>query len=64
MKKPGIGNLILGVVLFVVGIVITVVSYTSAEPGEEYTLWWGLMAAGAVTFVVGLVQFIKGENKE
>jgi len=55
------GNIILGLVLMAIGIIITVVSYSSASStGGHYSIFWGLVAVGLYRLIMGVVQTLRG----
>lgn len=47
LKEVYVGGAV-GIGLVVVGIVATIVSYNSAEPGGTYTIWWGPPILGVI----------------
>ncbi|HEY4122541.1 MAG TPA: hypothetical protein VGM56_31975 [Byssovorax sp.] len=48
-------QMIIGALICVVGVVVTVVSYSSASGGSRYIFAWGAIIFGAFRFVRGLV---------
>jgi hypothetical protein len=53
-----------GLLIFIVGLVVTVGSYSNAEQsGGTYFLWWGPMLWGAWLVVRGLIDVISGQGK-
>lgn len=53
---------ILGAAAFVVGLVVTVVSYNAAGPGEDPRVWWGPMLFGPIIAIVSLVRMSKAKK--
>jgi hypothetical protein len=63
--KQGIKLMRRGVILAVIGIVITAVTYSRASSrsgGGRYVVAYGPILWGVLTFVAGLVQWIKGRG--
>lgn len=58
MTKPGLKNIAIGGLILAAGIGITWWSYSNAEAGESYSLFWGAIAIGAVQLLIGLFQYI------
>ena len=63
MRKPGVGNIIIGVVTLMIGVTVTIITYSSAEPGGTYILAWGPTIFGAFKIIQGLIQFISFSRK-
>jgi hypothetical protein len=61
-KKTGITNMWVGGAFFVVGVIVTIVSYASASSGSNYYLCWGAIIFGLVQFIQGLIQFLKAKE--
>jgi hypothetical protein len=56
-------NMVFGGILFAVGLMITVGSYSSAaDGGGRYIVAWGAMIFGALRFIYGLVRFIQSNR--
>ena len=57
-------NMVFGGILFAVGLMITVGSYSSAADGGggRYLVAWGAMIFGALRFIYGLVRLIKSNR--
>jgi hypothetical protein len=51
----GIGVL-LGIAMIIGGIVATMVSYSGANPGDSYTIWWGISVVGVIVLIKGLMK--------
>ena len=58
MSKPGVKNILIGLLILIAGLGITWYSYSNAEAGESYSLFWGAVVIGAVQLLIGLVQYI------
>lgn len=54
---PGLRNMLMGVGWFLIGVVLTVLSFAMPLDGVS-VLFWGAMVAGPIQFVVGLVQWL------
>ena len=61
-KKTGITNMWVGGAFFVVGLIVTIVSYSSAAAGGNYYLCWGAIIFGLIQFIQGLIQFLKAKE--
>jgi hypothetical protein len=48
-------NVIIGGIICIVGIVITVGTYSAAADGGSYTIAWGAILFGGIQFFRGLV---------
>ena len=55
-------KMLLGLALVLIGVFITWVTYSAAVPGGRYVAFYGAIAAGAVLFLVGLVQSITADS--
>lgn len=55
---PGSRNMLIGLGLFILGAVITGLTYAAADDGGTYVLAWGPMAAGAIQFIIGAFQIL------
>lgn len=49
----------LGGAMFLVGLVITLATYGSADPGGTYTVMWGAMLFGLLWFIAGVAEYFK-----
>lgn len=58
--KRGLLQMGLGVGLIVLGIVISVVTYSLASGGGVYFVAWGLPIWGVITIVRGLIIMVRG----
>ena len=54
--------MIMGAVICLVGIAITVGTYTAAEGGGSYMVAWGAIIFGAVQFFRGLMNYKPGTS--
>jgi hypothetical protein len=61
-KKTGITNMWVGGAFFVVGVIVTIVSYLSASSNSNYYLCWGAILFGLIQFIQGLIQFLKAKE--
>lgn len=59
-RKTGIGYLVGGIVIAIVGCVLTYLSYENASPGGRYYICTGLILLGIYMAIRGLVQLIRG----
>jgi hypothetical protein len=57
-RKVGVKNMLFGALWFVVGIVVTAVTYQSASHGGHYIIAWGAVLFGAIQFLRGLFQVL------
>ena len=58
-KSAAVRSMVFGGIMFMVGLLITVSSYTAAEGGNgggRYLIAWGAMIFGGLRFVYGLVK--------
>jgi hypothetical protein len=56
-------NMVFGGILFAVGLMITVGSYSAAEGGGgRYVVAWGAMIFGAIRFIYGLVRLMTSKR--
>lgn len=55
--RRGVGMMIAGPVIFLVGVLITVVTYVLAPPGGAYIISFGPMIFGIVWFIRGLITY-------
>lgn len=59
--KAGLLNMSLGVLIAVIGIVVTAGSYAAvSHSGGTYVVAWGAIAVGAWRFILGIVQVVRG----
>ena len=59
---PGLGRLLLGLLLAAVGGGITLASYASASDGGTYVVWWGLIAFGGWMALGGVVEMARFQS--
>jgi hypothetical protein len=53
-----------GIIIFTIGLVVTMVTYSNAEStGGTYFLWWGPMLWGAWLVIRGLYDIVTGQTK-
>jgi hypothetical protein len=63
-KQTGINNMLVGGAFFVVGLIVTIGSYSAASSGGgTYYLCWGAIIFGAIQFIQGLIQFLTAPDK-
>ena len=55
-RVAGRRHMIVGAIICVLGIVVTAITYSSAEHGGSYVIWWGAIAFGGLQFFRGLIQ--------
>ncbi|MEX0703780.1 MAG: hypothetical protein WD069_16905 [Planctomycetales bacterium] len=58
--SAGRKNMLIGAIVCIVGIVVTVGSYSAATGGGSYVVAWGAVLFGAVQFFRGLTQSAGG----
>lgn len=61
-KKTGITNMLVGGGFFVLGLIVTIASYSAASSGGTYYLCWGAIIFGAIQFIQGLIQFLTAKE--
>ncbi len=54
MEDEGMGNIVVGGIVCVVGVVITASTYASAEGGGTYVVAWGGILFGGIQLLKGL----------
>ena len=54
--NAGLGDLVFGLILFIVGVSITVGTYVSANPGGIYYIAYGPVIWGAIHIMIGLAK--------
>ena len=52
-----------GVLVILAGIILTIVSCNNAGPGEQYTIWWGLLLVGIIIGIQGAVRLATAEKQ-
>ncbi len=56
-------SIVFGGIMFVVGLVITVGSYSAAETGSgRYVVAWGAMIFGAIRCIYGIVKLTSSKR--
>ena len=58
--RPGLANMGIGLLIGIIGLAITIGTYSAASGGGKYVIAWGAMAVGAWRFFLGLYQFARG----
>jgi hypothetical protein len=58
--RPGLANMGIGLLIAVIGLAITIGTYSAASGGGRYVIAWGAIAVGAWRFLLGLYQFVRG----
>lgn len=59
--RSGLGAMVVGIIIAMVGIGITVGSYSAAGQGGGYVVTYGLVIFGAITAIKGFVAFVSGK---
>ncbi|HEX7098030.1 MAG TPA: hypothetical protein VF377_02215 [Acidimicrobiia bacterium] len=54
VQQAAKGEMLKGVLWLVGGAVVTGITYSAAEPGGTFFVFWGAMAYGAIRFLRGL----------
>jgi ABC-type glycerol-3-phosphate transport system permease component len=57
LQKRHARTIVIGVLVALVGLVISLISYTSAGYGETYTIFWGAVVFGGVFAIQGIVGY-------
>lgn len=55
--RAGRTGMVVSAVVFVLGALVTLVSYSAADAGGTYVVAWGAMVFGALYFVVGYLRY-------
>lgn len=55
--RAGRMSMAISAVVFVIGALVTLVSYSAAEAGGSYVVAWGAMVFGALFFLAGYLQY-------
>lgn len=61
-KKTGVTNMLVGGGFFILGLIVTLASYSAASSGGTYYLCWGAIIFGAIQFIQGLIQFLTAKE--
>lgn len=61
MSTPGVGNMVVGGLICVVGIGITLATYSAASGGGRYVVAWGAIVVGAIVFAAGAITALQHE---
>ena len=56
-QRAGRMRMIISAVVFTIGALVTLVSYSAAAAGGTYVVAWGAMVVGALFFVAGYLQY-------
>jgi hypothetical protein len=56
----GRNQMIGGLILAVIGICATMISYNLANPGGKYTVWGGAIIIGVINIIIGFIRWIAG----
>jgi hypothetical protein len=59
-RMGGMKNLGIGIVLLVLGVIVTAGTYMVAEPGGTFMVTTGLFVVGGINMLIGLFRFIFG----
>jgi len=51
VKKAGVKSLLGGIGIFLIGVIITAITYGAASAGGRYTVLWGLMLWGGIAII-------------
>lgn len=57
VQQAAKGEMLKGVLWLVGGAVVTGITYSAAEPGGTFFVFWGAMAYGAIRFLRGLFYY-------
>jgi hypothetical protein len=57
--RPGLANMGIGLLIAVIGLAVTIGTYSAASGGGRYVVAWGAIAVGAWRFFVGLFQLLR-----
>ncbi len=49
-------KIIMGAVIFAIGVTISLVTYNNSEPGGSYIIAWGAIIVGIIQFFRGILQ--------
>ena len=58
-RSSAVRQMVIGAVLALIGIVLTVVTYSAASGGGHYVVAYGPAIVGLITFVKGLVGYLR-----
>ncbi|MBO0828906.1 MAG: hypothetical protein J2P24_14125 [Streptosporangiales bacterium] len=61
--RRGKGMMIAGPIIFLVGVLITIVTYSLAPPGGTYLISFGPMIWGIIWFIRGLVTYNRSKPR-
>jgi len=57
----GLGNMVIGGGIALIGLAVTIGTYSAAEGGGSYLIMWGPVIFGGIKFLQGLGQFMSGD---
>jgi hypothetical protein len=63
LRKQARKPIIIGVIFLVLGSVVTIGTYSVAEYGDKYILWWGAIVFGIVDIIRGCVKYGGADKK-
>lgn len=62
-KKTGLNNMLVGGAFFVLGLIVTLATYSQAlSRGGTYYLCWGAIIFGVIQFIQGLIQYLTAKE--
>jgi hypothetical protein len=61
-KRTGMTNMMVGGGFFVVGLIVTIASFSTASSGGSYYLCWGAIIFGLIQFIQGLIQYLTAKQ--
>ena len=64
VQQAAKGEMLKGVLWLVGGAVVTGITYSAAEPGGTFFVFWGAMAYGAIRFLRGLYYATKEDRQD
>lgn len=63
-QRAGRTRMVISAIVFTVGALVTLISYSAAEAGGGFVVAWGAMVFGALFFLAGYVQYRRaGQSK-
>jgi hypothetical protein len=60
LNRPGMKMMLWGFGAAVVGIIITVVTFVAAAPGQTFVVAWGAIIFGSIRGIMGAVHLSRG----
>jgi len=64
VRRSGLKSLFAGVAIVIVGLIITIIGYNSAEAGGTYTVFYGLFLWGGYLLIKGWYALLTPSNKD